>query len=280
VKPFNEKTLLEPFFLDGDKGKLFTIYFAPESGNPDLGILYVPPFADEMNKSRRQAYELAQRLSSLGASMLVVDLYGTGDSQGDFHDARLGAWLSDLQRGFDWLVSRGVKKVVVLGVRFGGLLAARLAQELDSSVAKLVIWQPVINGSNYINQLLRLRSAADMMAGKGDMSTKALRQKIAEGEVLEIAGYEVHPDLVSGIEKLDLRQLKFDKSILVDWFEVSTNPNYSVGAFAKQAIQSWEDRGATVNVQIVMGELFWSAPETSVVEELVQLTGESVRAIR
>jgi hypothetical protein len=47
----------------------------------------VPPFAEEMNKSRRMIAEVGRRLEGSGVGMLLVDLFGTGDSEGEFAQA-------------------------------------------------------------------------------------------------------------------------------------------------------------------------------------------------
>ena len=52
-----------------------------------------------MNKARRQAAIQARALASDGFSVLVPDLFGTGDSDGELRDARWETWLDDLERG-------------------------------------------------------------------------------------------------------------------------------------------------------------------------------------
>ena len=84
---------MNPFFLVGGQGTLFAIYYPPAAGVPRRdGVLYVPPFAEEMNKSRRLVALQARRLAAAGFGVLVPDLYGTGDSAGDFAEARWSIW--------------------------------------------------------------------------------------------------------------------------------------------------------------------------------------------
>ena len=85
-----------PLFIDGTAGRLFAIYLAPAPEAPRRGaVLYLPPFAEEMNRSRRMVLLQARRMVELGYQVLIVDLYGTGDSEGDFADARWAIWRAD-----------------------------------------------------------------------------------------------------------------------------------------------------------------------------------------
>ncbi len=56
----------------------------------------LPPFAEEMNKCRRMMALTAYALQAAGLDVLFVDLFGTGDSGGDFADGSLEVWRSDL----------------------------------------------------------------------------------------------------------------------------------------------------------------------------------------
>src|SRR5579862_8212418 len=81
------------FFLSGSAGDLFAMYYAPAETDIDYGdVLYVHPFAGEMFASRNVIAALARELASVGVGVLTVDLYGCGDSWGDFSDARWEIW--------------------------------------------------------------------------------------------------------------------------------------------------------------------------------------------
>ena len=79
----------EPFFLDRASGSLFAIHH--RAGAAPCGtVLFIPPFAEEMNRARRMVALQARDLAAAGWDVLQLDLFGTGDSQGDFGDARSG----------------------------------------------------------------------------------------------------------------------------------------------------------------------------------------------
>src|SRR3989344_998874 len=140
-------------------------------------VIFLPPFAEEMNKSRRMISRQARRLAEVGFGVLVLDLYGTGESQGDFGEARWSIWKNDVAVAHAWLQQRGPTLISVVGLRLGALLAMDLAQQQDNFFERLVLWQPVLNGASMINQFLRLRLSAGLMLGAGgkEMTPKPRR---------------------------------------------------------------------------------------------------------
>ena len=74
----------EAFFLPAGREQRFCILHGAESGIPVRGALvYVHPFAEEMNKARRMAALQARAMAAAGYAVLQIDLYGCGDSAGD-----------------------------------------------------------------------------------------------------------------------------------------------------------------------------------------------------
>ena len=58
---------VEAFFFDADPGTRFSLYHAPDPNCPERGaILYVHPFAEELNRTRRMAQLQARRFAALG----------------------------------------------------------------------------------------------------------------------------------------------------------------------------------------------------------------------
>ncbi len=268
----------EAFFLSGTSGRLFSVFHCPVSdASHGVGVLYVPPFADEMNKSRRQAALQARRLAKQGFGTLLVDLYGTGDSDGDFLDARWDIWIEDLLDAIRWLEQRGMQQVILWGVRLGALLAVDLGQRLENQPMQIILWQPVVSGKLYTGQFLRLRAAAEMMAGDGGLNTATLRAQLQRGESVEIAGYDLHPELATEIESRDLRRMPVSTGTRVNWFEVLAGTEQVIPPVAEQVMATWLEAGVDVAVESAVGEQFWTTPEIAVVDELLDQTDRAAR---
>ena len=99
----------EAFFLPADIGQRFCL-FHPANRAPGsfaLGqVVYVHPFTEEMNKSRRMAAMQARALAQAGFEVLQIDLLGCGDSSGGFGDATWAAWVADVTSACLWLRAR------------------------------------------------------------------------------------------------------------------------------------------------------------------------------
>ena len=262
----------EAFFLPVGGAERFCV-FHPARGVPLGSVLYLHPFAEEMNKSRRMAALQARAFAARGYSVLQIDLFGCGESSGDFGEARWTLWKDDVRAARRWLRSRAEGPVHLWGLRLGALLAADCAQERDASFASLVMWQPVSSGVQFMTQFLRLRLSSEMLSGAAvGAGTEQLRSQLADGRALEIAGYELAPELVSAIERLDLAALA-PRNIPSHWFEVNAEGRPSPAL--RRASQAWSAAGAEVELRAVHGEPFWSSVEISECLELIAVTSDT-----
>jgi uncharacterized protein len=94
--------------------------------------------------------KLAAVLSRDGFHVLRFDYYGTGDSAGESTDGTLAEWQADIVSAIaDLKDCSGATKVSLVGLRLGAALAARA----PVAVANLVLWEPVLEGPAYLEQL-------------------------------------------------------------------------------------------------------------------------------
>jgi hypothetical protein len=85
--------------------------------------------------------------------VLRFDYFGTGDSPGDDEDADLSGWASDVRTARRELLQRsGRSHVVAVGVRLGGMLAV-LAADAPADTQRLVLWDPILDGAQYLAHL-------------------------------------------------------------------------------------------------------------------------------
>ena len=266
------RTPFDAFFLPAGEGERFCI-FHRASGAPLGSVLYVHPFAEEMNKSRRMAALQARAFRERGYNVLQIDLAGCGDSSGDFGEARWALWKDAVRLAQRWLREHGEAPVHLWGLRLGALLAADCAREGDASFASLLMWQPVISGAQFMAQFLRLRLGGEMLSGAATSSNTAqLRAQLAAGVALEIAGYELAPQLAAAIERLELAALA-PGNVPAHWLEVNAEGKLSPGL--RRAGEAWSTGGAEVHLRAVRGEPFWNSNEISECRELINATLDS-----
>ena len=190
----------EAFFLPaslGRSGQRFCIFHAAQGPRPRGCILYIHPFAEEMNKSRRMAALQSRALAQAGYAVLQIDLLGCGDSSGDFGDASWQAWVDDVVRACQWLRTRCDAPLWLWGLRAGCLVAAQAARQL-AEPCNFIFWAPTPVGKTVWQQFMRLKVAGDLLSGNAKGVMDGLHQQLAAGEAVEIAGYLVAPALARG----------------------------------------------------------------------------------
>nr|WP_229259617.1 hydrolase 2, exosortase A system-associated [Duganella aceris] len=252
-----------PFFLAAGAGERFCLYHQPDPDVAPRGaILYVPPFAEELNKSRRMAALQSRAYARAGFGVLQIDLYGCGDSSGDFADARWDIWLSDLRLGWHWLTQRNNGPFYLWGLRLGALLALELAASTDPE--GLILWQPVISGRAHLHQFARMQSAARLFGAA------------PQEHGAEIGGYTVAPELSDAINRLDAAALT--PACSTHWLEL--NPAQpALQAASALLIERWREAGIAIEARALQGTSFWASAEISESAELLAATLDATLAV-
>jgi exosortase A-associated hydrolase 2 len=266
------------FYLPGQGGELFVCYYPPSTESGTKGhVVFVPPFAEEMNHSRRMISIQARRLSEIGYGAVVFDLYGTGDSGGDFADARWDLWKSDVATITEWILDQTSTAINLLGLRLGSLLAVDYAQHASKRPERIIMWQPIVSGQLFLNQFLRLRLVANMSRVGGNHakeSTQSLRRLLSQGESIEVAGYELNAEITTAIDSLSLRDLGAKLSTPLYWFELSISKDAPFSPASERVLTEWVRQGLDVTKKAVEGEPFWAIQETALTPTLVDATTE------
>jgi exosortase A-associated hydrolase 2 len=237
-------------------------------------LLYVHPFAEELNKSRRMVALQSRALAEAGFHVLQVDLFGCGDSSGDLADARWSIWKRDLTQALQWLSDRVDGPYALWGLRLGALLALDLASDAPLPLRRLIMWQPILKGKTCVDQFLRLEMAGRMLtAGKqappGPQATAmTARQQLAAGVPVEVAGYLLTPELARDIDGIDAASLL--PSAALSWFEIASGGELSAAASAHAG--HWRAAGVSLSLQAVAGPAFWSSGEIATCPELLTET--------
>jgi exosortase A-associated hydrolase 2 len=247
-------------FIAGSRGRLLAVVRRP-AGAACNGVLVVPPFAEEMNKSRHLFTEVADALIESGIATVVVDLFGTGDSEGEFSDSDWSVWKSDLAATVQWARSRQITITKLLAVRLGCALGCEAAHDNGWKLERTVLWQPVVNGARALDQFLRLRVAATMMQKDGKETIAGLRAKLQAGEAVEVAGYDVTGRLAEQLDRVDLGRTLNANLGAVRWIEVVRSADAPPPAAATASVERARTAGASVELHTVVGEPFWSSVE-------------------
>lgn len=264
----------EAFFLDAPDRRLFSLATLPKDASGG-GLLYVHPFAEEMNKSRRMATLQSCALAEHGWTVLQVDLTGCGDSSHDFGDATWSVWLDDMSLAWDWLVRRCEGLHGIWSLRAGALLTTAWISR-EQIYPPLLFWQPVTNGEQHLTQFLRLKAANEMLnASENRGVVSGLREQLRGGESVEVAGYRLRSELAEGLESASL-DIPESYPSAVSIFEISNSERREPSPRIRKLVDKWSSTGNGITCDVVRGPGFWQTLEIEVAPELVQASLEAV----
>lgn len=270
-------TKLVPFFAATPGGRRFAVENR-HRGKSRGGILFVHPFAEEMNKSRRMAALTAGALADDGWSVLRFDLHGCGDSEGEFGEATWNSWADDLSFWADWLRARTDGPLLLWGLRAGALLSAEWLRETRDSLP-LLLWQPVTNGQRHLTQFLRLRAAANMLEARDAGNVVSdLRAKLVDGSPVTVAGYTLNPELANPMDQASL-ELHKDYNCRLSVLETSGSPEALPTPALKRLVQTWQSAGIEARISQVTGPAFWQTVEIETAPALIEATVNEAREL-
>lgn len=273
-------TRLDAFYLPMGEARRFCVLHEPEkSGATGESVLYVHPFAEEMNRSRRMAALQSRALAGAGFTVLQIDLAGCGDSDGEFADASWERWVSDVCEAAQWLSERTGRAPWLWGLREGGLVAAESARKMSPS-PNLLFWNPVLSGTQFLQQFLRLKVVAQIVgsAGTTRVDTRELRERLMQGTRIEVAGYELSPALAHGLDAAVLSPVPGNSGVV--WMEVANASDGKLSPAAHARVEAWRNAGHAVDARSISGQPFWQTQEIAECPELIKETLAALTAVR
>lgn len=271
----DRRCVMTPMFLVLNGRRLFALQVAPAQA-PTGAVLYLPPFNEEMNRCRNHVAHTARELARRGQLVLLLDPFGTGESEGGTAEPDWTHWVADGVAGARWLAhASGGVPITLWGLRTGALLAADVAEALqDLALARLLLWQPVLDGKTFVNQHLRLRIASQLVhAGNGE-TTESLRARLAAGEDIEVAGYPLSPRMAETLSGRRLSNAALLARQPLDWFEIVARADQKPGLPTQRLLDSVAAAGGQAKLHQVVGEQIWQSNTHKEADRLSAATAE------
>jgi pimeloyl-ACP methyl ester carboxylesterase len=140
--------------------RLFGVFDEPPPGRPsELGAVLCYPHGADYDSAFRSYRILATRLAKAGVQVLRFDYLGTGDSAGDIDEGSVPEWVDNICTALHELRSaHELREVSLVGLRLGATLAALAAADCQV-VDRVVLWEPVVDGGEYVRTLRALHRA-------------------------------------------------------------------------------------------------------------------------
>lgn len=273
--------MLRPFFAETPTGRrLYLHHRSQHPLSPNGLVLYVHPFAEEMNKTRRMAALQARALAAAGFEVLQLDLHGCGDSDGDFEHSSWAAWLQDVAHSAAWLKAQHPNRPLWLwGLRAGALLAGEAARLHAAAIGPchLLMWQAVAQGQTHLRQFLRLLTVGALH--EEERSTQAeLMSHLQGGQSIDVAGYTLPPALALGLQAATLKPTPAQGTQRLVWLEVSALEEPALLPASPALLEGWQAQGWQVQARAVQGPAFWQTAEIEDAPALLQATLDALAA--
>jgi len=240
-------------FFENRRGQ--RLFYAEDSPADAAGApvwIVCSPILEEKNVSQGAMVNIARALAANGARALRLDYEGHGDSQGETTTLSLDDWIADVVDAATWAGRTGAGSVSLLGCRAGAMIAARAAAAVRA--ARLVAWCPVVNGADYVQELLRLNLTTQVALHQRVVQNRdAMTALLQDGSAINILGWDLGPNLYRSLIGETFAAAIAPLACPVDVFDLVRKPTDAPPA-AVAALAA----PARVVVRGVRGMQFWS----------------------
>ncbi|MBI3577523.1 alpha/beta hydrolase [Candidatus Gottesmanbacteria bacterium] len=141
------------------------LFLSTSSGDKLCGMLSQPKdmsssvvllvHGHSSNKKTENLVKISEFLTSRGVSTFRIDLYGHGESSGNFEDATISKAAESVLAAIEFLKGKGFTKIGLIGSSYGGI-ASIVAASRSKNLVALGLKSPVSNYADlYKNRLSR-----------------------------------------------------------------------------------------------------------------------------
>ena len=250
------QVLEQQVVIHSGNGALSGMLYRP-GGKPSGAVLFCDPLFEERKSAQRVLVEAARALAAAGYAVLRFDYRGCGDSSGDFAEFAPCDWHEDVRAAWAFLQEQvsGVP-TGLLGLRFGATLAATAASLLPEP-RFAVLWEPIQQGHDYLQQELRKKLMKEMVTFGGSRETReTLLQRLESGEIIDFDGYPVSPRLYRELRAVDLTARPLPASCATLFLSIGSG-NAPASAVVRSRA-SLAASGAQVDLRALREQPFWN----------------------
>jgi len=120
--------------------------------------------------------------------------------------------------------------------------------------------------------MLRQRVASLMVRELPPETTSEIRQKLEEGENIEVSGYTVGGALIRDIESVNMNDMAGLCSGKIYWLENVSEPGQSMGVASRNAVEQLGRQDNEVEVHLFADPAIWLLHYRDLAPELLSLT--------
>jgi alpha/beta superfamily hydrolase len=246
-----------PFFFGGG---IFGVLHRPPH-HAQSGWLICNPLGMEKTNAHRFNLEWARALATAGHWALRFDYRGTGDSAGSFEDYSIHDYLEDIGRAVEELERlSGGPCSGLFGLRLGAGLAAAYAAESGRTL-DLGLWQPVVDGCKYRDELLRRAMANELVNSAGPhRSRDDFRDELARGLAVSVDGFNLKAPMHDSLAELNLESIGRGLPGRVFVAQINSRAGRPTPPMIKGLVSAYPE--GTVEFETVRGPSVWLRTKT------------------
>ncbi len=239
------------------EGGLFGVSYKPAARAAGAGVI-CPAILSEYDHTYSIDVSVARALAARGIAVHRFHYRGSGHSDGEPTEMTFETMLQDaLAAPARFSAEVGVEEPVILGVRFGALVAAAVADG-DSP---LVLWEPALSGRSYFREAWRADMMFQINEGAKPATRDAFPALLERDNQVDVLGYPICRALYdSALDRTLVGEAgNGERRILV----LRGGPPASARANLDQAVEELRGRGCEANVE-VLGDalvLWFQGPE-------------------
>ena len=238
--------------------KLFGIFQTPSTGlDRKESVIICNPFGQEAIRCHRLLRVLADRLARSGFHVMRFDYFGTGDSDGGDVEGDFETWLGDVAIADGEMRARSnCTHSSWFGLRLGASLAALASSRIANPPQRLVLWDPIIRGTEYLDELC----AANIAAGKASfgarwMIEKRLRDMVEKESAIEALGFPVSSAMREQVRAISPQSFTDVRAAQI------TILNGGMLKYVNEIDLLLTRKGAKVRIKPVTSDIVWTTNE-------------------
>ena len=270
------------YIKSSQNSQIFLAHYLPSEHHTackdNRAVIFVPPFAEEMNRSKRMYVLCARLLADSGINAICFDYSGTGDSSGEWGEFSYSDWVSDLNDVYQYYSKVG-KNISFIALRFGALVLADAVTSSDLKADRCVLWDPIETGEMLTRQLIRMKIAAAMADTSKKLTTQEIKDSIKNNGYLESGGYHLSESLLDAINSKNITRSM--NSLLarthIDWMTLGkykdVDTKWLPNSFTASELAE-SDAQNKLTMHPVNDVKFWMQQEVTISPALLRATHE------
>ena len=251
----------ESYFFESAGVRLLGVNFKPTAPVKDIGFVVCNGFGSDYYIFRSHVTRFCRALATQGYPAFRFDYTGYGDSEGDFAEASPEVMANDLRGAIAELKRKsGCKRIGLAGMRFGATLCALVADGRDD-VAKLALWEPIVDADKYLMDGLRQTIAMQtVLFREVRIERTTIIENVLAGKPSSEGGYNwnvtdegfpLGPALVRGMQALNLSTSLPTIAAETLVLHVRKNPGKAPKPIA-ELVKAWQDAGVRCTLDVAV----------------------------